>query len=106
MSKLLESRSPWGVLFQLPSGQYVSILGEIPNPIQVVDRCTSEALLACQRSRNSRSSASDLYACKLRMTTLDGAASNTKLEREGQKLDRPGTNETHVTYFTLPIMEP
>ena len=88
-TKLLEGQSPWAVTVQAEDGNIISLIGEVPHPVQVVDRTTAECLVEAQLRRNSKTDFADRYNTRMRVTTLDGASSNFKSEREGGKLHRP-----------------
>ena len=88
-TKLLEGQSPWAVTVSDANNNVISIIGEVPSPVQCVDRTTAECLYQAQLERSTMSDAADKFLTKLRATTLDGASSNEKAEREGGKLSRP-----------------
>lgn len=69
----------------------MSLHGEIAQPIQVLDRTTSECLLSASRARATLSKAASTYKAAIRASAEDGASSNKKYEREGGILDRPSS---------------
>ena len=85
----MQSRSPWGIQVTLENNHRVSILGEIPGPTQIVDGTKAEVLLACQRSRSSKSNRADAYRTLIRSESEDGAGQNEKSEYYGGLQDRP-----------------
>ena len=89
VTKLLQSRSPWSVVMQNEDGSHVSIHGDIPSPIQVLDSSSSECLLQAWRERSTKSSSVE-FQHEIRACSQDGASSNKKYEREGGKADFAG----------------
>ena len=89
VTKLLQSRSPWAICVEHKhSGKFISIIGETPSPVQVVDRTNAEALLYAQRFRGLKNQAADTYDLPIRSVKDDGASSNERTEYVGAD-DRP-----------------
>ena len=90
VTKIMESVAPWGVMVECNDGSMISIIGEIPGPLQILDRTTTECTLHAQRLRSSVSKFADQYKHRIRSNTADGAGNNQKAERVGGREDRPG----------------
>ena len=88
-SKMMHSRSPWGIHVVLENDQRISIVGDIQNPTQLVDGTTSEVLLDAQRRRISKSEYADQYDRCVRLESEDGAGQNDKAEFYGGQQDTP-----------------
>ena len=80
---------PWAITVGTETNEVISIIGVVTAPAQIVDRTTSECLYAAQKQRMTKTPFADEFITPLRVTTLDGAASNEKVERIVGARDRP-----------------
>eukprot|EP00959_Pyramimonas_sp_CCMP1952_P388995 8150511-Pyramimonas_sp.AAC.1 len=76
VSKTLQSRGEYGMLVETQSGQLLSFVGRSATWLQRLERTTAECLRQPHRERSGRTSFSDRFESKTRMSTLDGAGAN------------------------------
>ncbi|CAK0788085.1 unnamed protein product [Prorocentrum cordatum] len=81
--KLLQSSSRFGYLLRTNAGEYVGIVGASIAPLQWLDRNTGECLReADQRRTTAVGRAAKDFACKTRVSVLDGAGPDARCEAQ------------------------
>ncbi|CAK0802980.1 unnamed protein product, partial [Prorocentrum cordatum] len=81
--KLLQSSSRFGYLLRTNAGEYVCIVGAPIAPLQWLDRNAGECLReADQRRTTAVGRAAKDFACKTRVSVLDGAGPNARCEAQ------------------------
>ena len=84
-TKVLQSKSGYSMLIQRPSGEYLILRGQQINALQHLERTTGECLVASRDKRIQITDAPTKFDEAVRLTVLDGASSNARSERLGQR---------------------
>ena len=102
-TKILQAKSGYSMLLRDDNGEFWIFRGSTINPLAHIETTSAECLKKCLSTRQAISEAAELFESKTRITPLDGAQSNERMERSEMRTRKPGWSrisilcEDHIT---------